>query len=71
MHETLMVDGVMKMEALEQISLSPKGGVELKPGGKHLMLFSPRGELSVGDRIPFTVIFDDGTTRVVEFEVRP
>jgi copper(I)-binding protein len=71
MHETLMADGMMKMVQRESIELPARSKVELKPGGAHLMLITPKRNLAVGDKVAIEVSFDDNTTRKVEFEVRP
>jgi copper(I)-binding protein len=71
MHETLMADGVMKMVQRDAIELPAKSTVELKPGGAHLMLITPRQNLAIGDKVAIEVTFNDDTSRKVEFEVRP
>ena len=54
-HETQVVDGVSQMRELETLTLPAKGSVELKPGGKHLMLISPSKSLKVGDSVVLTL----------------
>lgn len=46
MHETLIADGVSRMQALPEVVLPPGAAVEFTPGGKHLMLMRPGGELT-------------------------
>lgn len=55
-------NGVMKMMKLEKITLPPQSETVLKPGGLHLMLFDLKKNLEEGERIPFTLIFDDHST---------
>lgn len=38
MHESIVVDGVARMEAISVLELDPGETVKLEPGGKHLML---------------------------------
>ncbi len=70
MHETLMHDGMMKMEQQKSIVIPSKGLIELKPGGKHLMLIKPKQALQIGDRINLTVTFADQTSSIVQLEVK-
>lgn len=40
-HETSEVDGKMSMKKVDSFKVPAKGTLELKPGGRHLMLFDP------------------------------
>lgn len=77
LHETSMVDGVMKMEPHPEGFEVPAGGaLELKPGGKHVMFLGLVAPLEVGKSFSVTLSFDDGTTLplsvpVVEMEGMP
>lgn len=46
MHETVIEDGVSRMQALPEVVLAPGAAVEFKPGGKHLMLMRPGDDLT-------------------------
>lgn len=71
LHETRMEGDVMKMQQVEGgIEIPPGGQVELKPGGLHIMLIGLIRDLKVGDRFPVTLEFDDGSSIVVQAEVR-
>ena len=70
MHETLMEDGVMKMVEQDTIELPAKSQVELKPGGKHLMLITPKQTMQLGDDIELTITFSDDTSQRIQLEVR-
>jgi len=70
MHETRMSDGMMKMIELKSIDLPAKNSVALKPGGKHLMLISPKQSLQIGDIIKLTATFADESSQQIELEVR-
>lgn len=70
MHESKMQDGMMKMVELESLMLPAGGTVELKPGGKHLMLINPTQNLEVGDRFYVVVTFADETSQRIQLEVR-
>ena len=70
-HETQMVDGMMKMVELETLPLPAKSTVELKPGGKHLMMMEPLHAMQVGDKINLIFTFSDNQSSQVTLEVRP
>ena len=64
-------DGVMRMRHIPHIHLPPGNAVTLQPGGLHIMLFDLKAPLAVGDQVPITLIFEDGSTEAVNAEVRP
>lgn len=70
LHETTLVDGISRMRALPSLVLPAHGGVELKPGGMHLMLMDPKKPLKPGDHV--VLRFDAGKGRVIrgDFVVR-
>jgi len=59
---------VMQMRRLDKLTLAPGQTTTLAPGGTHLMLLRFSGVTS--HQIPITLMFSDGTQRVVWFEVR-
>ncbi len=58
-HEMKMEGDVMKMRALPLLELPAGTPVELKPGGYHLMLMDLKQALTVGSRVPVTLVFKD------------
>lgn len=70
MHESRMQDGMMTMNQLNSLPLPAGGLVELKPGGKHLMLMNPMQSLQVGDRVDLVITFEDESSQRVSLEVR-
>ncbi|MEJ2128078.1 MAG: copper chaperone PCu(A)C [Woeseiaceae bacterium] len=46
MHETVIEDDVARMVGIDELELEPRASIEFAPGGKHLMLMRPVGELS-------------------------
>lgn len=59
LHETVNDNGVMKMEPHPEGFEIPAGGtLELKPGGKHVMLLGLTKPLAVGDSVDLTLNFD-------------
>lgn len=71
LHMHTMDDGVMRMRQIPHIHLPPNKLVALEPGGLHIMLFDLEATLSPGDTIPLTLVFEDGSHKVVEAVVRP
>ncbi|MBK8045954.1 MAG: copper chaperone PCu(A)C [Anaerolineales bacterium] len=70
MHETINDNGVMKMEPRAEGFEIPAGGsVELKPGGKHIMLMGLVQGLAVGDVYSLTLQFDNGESIDIDVPV--
>lgn len=69
-HETVMENGMMKMDALDKIVLPPKTTVVLKPGEKHIMLITQKFPLAIGDTVNVTVTFNDQKTQIIQLEVK-
>jgi copper(I)-binding protein len=61
LHETVNDNGVMRMQPRPEGFTIPAGGsVELKPGGKHVMMIDLVAPLEPGDEIELTLNFDNG-----------
>ncbi len=75
LHEMRVVDGMMRMRALEWLEVPAGGRIELAPGGHHLMLHGSRRELAAGQRVGVTLRLEwaDGRSeeRPLELAVRP
>ncbi len=69
LHETVVEDGVSKMQEVESLTLAPGETVELAPGGYHLMLMAPRASISPGRNIPVEMTAADGRTFTFEVPV--
>ncbi len=67
-HEMKLMDGVMKMRALDAGLDLPAGKtVELKPGGYHVMLLDLKGPLEIGAVVPLNLVVKNakgGETRI-------
>jgi copper(I)-binding protein len=58
-HEMAMEKDVMKMRALPNGLELPAGkGVELKPGGYHVMLMDLKQQMKEGDSVPLTLVVE-------------
>lgn len=60
LHRTVERGGQIRMEAAPPAVILPGGSLSLQPGGLHLMLMQPGGELAPGDSVSITVISDSG-----------
>lgn len=71
-HESMMHDGMMKMQPLKNGLTIPAGEtVELKPHGYHLMLEKLNGPLQEGESVPLTLEFDGAAALDVQLMVEP
>ena len=71
LHQTIVTDGVMKMQQAEGGIEIPAGGeAVLAPGGYHVMCIDKDGEFKVGDVIPLTLTFEVAEMQTVEAEIR-
>ncbi|MEZ5118256.1 MAG: copper chaperone PCu(A)C [Candidatus Nanopelagicales bacterium] len=68
LHETTMVDGAMEMSQVASIPVPAGGTLQLKSGGYHMMLINPT--LTVGQTVPITLTFSDGTSVTVDATVK-
>lgn len=71
-HESLMHNGMMRMQPLKDGLTIPAGGaVELKPHSYHLMLEQLPQPLVEGEKIPVRLDFDGAEAMDIELMVRP
>lgn len=63
-------DGVMRMRRVEKIELPAGSTFELEPGGRHLMLFRPTGQIAKGELVPLTLLLADGELLETTLEQR-
>jgi len=69
-HRTIDKDGMASMEHQQVLNIPSKAELELKPGGYHIMLFTPARQLKAGDTTNCSMKFDDGTTIKFDLEIR-
>ena len=71
-HETVMIDGAMRMQEISAGLVIPAGAiVELEPGGNHVMLMLLGQEIRAGDAIEITLKFSDGSEQTVTAVAKP
>jgi copper(I)-binding protein len=68
-HETVVERGVSRMRELPRLDLDPGATIEMKPGGRHIMLSEPRHPIVVGDKVEMVFLLTDGTRVQTHFEV--
>lgn len=70
LHEMAVVDGVMKMKALDGGMVVPAGGsVAFKPGGYHVMFIGLKAPLVEGQNFKGTLTFEKAGKVDVDFKV--
>lgn len=70
LHETINDNGVMKMEPHPEGFEVPAGGaLQLRPGGKHVMLLGLVEPLEVGDSFTLTLNFEGGDPLILTVPV--
>lgn len=71
-HETVMVEGEMRMQEISSGLVIPAGAVSvLEPGGNHVMLMMLKQNVLAGDELDITLIFDDGSEVLVTATAKP
>jgi copper(I)-binding protein len=68
-HETVHREGMARMLRHDSLNIPANGSVQLKPGGKHLMLFNPEKALKAGDTVAITFITKDKTSMTIDVHV--
>ena len=70
-HQSAMANGVMTMRELDKGVVIPAGGqVAFAPGGYHFMILSLKAEQKVGQKVPVTLVFDNGRKLKVDLTVQ-
>jgi hypothetical protein len=67
-HETLEESGQMMMKKVESFKIAAGSTLELKPGGRHLMLFDPEKTMKEGSRLKVTFSVN-GKDETISFKV--
>lgn len=65
LHQSIMVDGIARMQHADDIPVPAGGALTLEPGSYHLMMPAPETRLQAGDQVEFLLHFsDDSCVRV-------
>lgn len=70
LHRVERVAGSIAMTETSAVQVPAHGRLVFEPGGYHLMLEQPRRPLRVGDSVPVTLRWADGSALATKFEVR-
>ena len=62
LHMSSQKDGMMHMEQLPSVTIAAGDTLRFQPGALHLMLFDVKASIAVGEKIPVSLTFKDGTT---------
>ena len=62
-HEMTMQNNVMRMRAVQALSLPAGRAVELKPGGYHVMLMDLKQQMKEGEVVPVTLVVETAGRR--------
>jgi copper(I)-binding protein len=69
-HKSMQKGGMATMEQQKQLTVPAQGKVALEPGSFHLMLFTPAKTLKAGDKVDFTLKFQNGSTMTITAPVK-
>jgi copper(I)-binding protein len=56
-HRTIADGGMMRMEPVESLRVSPGEALHFAPGGYHVMLLALKEQIAPGDRVEATLTF--------------
>lgn len=70
LHETVVVDGAMKMQQVDSFTVPAGGTFVLEPGGSHLMFMDLTTPVAPGDDVDLTLDLADGSTYSVTVQAR-
>lgn len=70
LHETINEGGMMKMIQLDTFNIPAKSKVQLRPGGKHMMLINPLIQLDIGNKVDLIVTFSDEKAQNLTLKVK-
>jgi copper(I)-binding protein len=70
-HETVEKNGKMGMEKVDAFKIPAGQSIELKPGGKHMMLFNPAADIKEGSSLKAIFVVDHKKEESVAFKVVP
>lgn len=70
LHRSVYKEGLMKMSHVDGIMIKGHENIILKPEGFHIMLIDLKKPLKIGDKVPITLNFNDGSSLTIEAKVR-
>jgi copper(I)-binding protein len=70
LHTHINDNGVMRMRPVDEMKVPAGGSTRLQPGGLHLMIMMLKQKIKAGDKLPVTLVFEDGSEKQIQAEVR-
>ena len=70
LHEIVMEKDIMKMRAVPSVAIPAGKGVELKPGGYHVMLMNLKSQMKEGELVPITLVVEGKDKKRQTIEVK-
>ncbi len=70
LHTHVHKNGMMMMRRIDKIDIPANGETVLKPGGLHIMFIGLKADMKVGQTVPVTLTFEDGSKKDIEMPVR-
>jgi hypothetical protein len=68
-HRSVMHDGMMRMDPVDNLPIAPGVSLQLAPGGLHLMMMQPVQPTQPGDEIEIILQLDDGSEQPLTMKV--
>lgn len=69
-HKVQMDNDVMSMHPLHSLEIPANSSVELAPGGLHIMLIGLKHNLTAGESLPVTLVFENAGEITIQAEIR-
>ena len=69
LHKAKIVDGMVSMMLLDELTVAAGETINFEPGGLHLMMFKARDEYAAGDVYRMTLHFSNQTTLSFDMQV--
>jgi copper(I)-binding protein len=70
LHSMTMEGGVSKMRELKGVDIAPGQTIEFKPGSSHVMFVGVMRQLTKGERVKGTLVFEHAGTVRIEYDVQ-
>jgi copper(I)-binding protein len=70
LHRSETASGMASMSDVAGIPIAAGAGLSFSPGGYHLMCMQPTNAIKPGNKVPVTLVFEDGSKVTSDFVVR-
>ena len=69
-HRTKIAGDMATMERIDALDVPANGEAVLKPGGLHIMLIDPKGQVKTGGTVPLTLVFEKAGQMALDVPVK-